>query len=274
MRRWEPLTLVAMLAVSTPVLAQTHDTTTIGSDCAPCHTPHAAAPGPYLLVPGDGGAGGDGGGGGSAASLASVVDPALSRTTLSCLRCHSTPALRDAARQPNSRIGPEISPRSYLGDLNDDHPLARGDARGVVRPPPRRVGIALRSRVRSSVAITPRGGLRLPECTTCHDVHSRNQLIPEADAQRAMCLDCHDAAKYGVQNHNSLACEECHDLHGGSEASLLAERNPEVLCTSCHDPSAASFSLREGRTTVLRGPPGHPQRPPGRSCLSCHAAHR
>lgn len=274
MRRWELLALVTMLAVSTPALAQTHDGTTIGGDCSPCHTPHGAASGPFLLVPGDDGAGGDVSGGGSAASLASVVDPALGRTTLSCLRCHSTPALRDAVRQPNSRLESEIAPSSYLGDLSDDHPLARSDDRGVVRPPPRRAGSAIRSRVWSSGGTTPVGGVRLPECTTCHDVHSRNQLIPEADLQRAMCLGCHDAAKYGIQSHNSLACGECHDLHGGSEATLLAERNPDVLCTSCHDPTAASFSLREGRTTVLRGPPGHPQRPPTGSCLSCHAAHR
>lgn len=273
MRRWELLALVTMLAGSTPVLAQTHDGTTIGGDCSPCHTPHGAASGPFLLVPGDDGAGGDVSGGGSAASLASVVDPALGKTTLSCLRCHSTPALSDAARQPHSRRESEIAPSSYLGDLSDDHPLARGDDRGVVRPRLRRAGSALRSRVKRSVATTAGQGVRLPECTTCHDVHSRNQLIPEADAQRAMCLACHDVAKYGVQSHNSLACGECHDLHGGSEASLLADRNPEALCTSCHDPTAAPLSLREGRTTFRRGPQGHPQGRPSGSCLSCHAAH-
>ncbi len=233
--------LFAGFAATTPLRGQ-HPTAT--GACELCHAAHRPGDA-YLLVAGEPGP---------------AQAPALTAASRSCLRCHMTPSLR--SRQPE--FGGEsplpLAPGRYLGaDLSRGHPLGTPDP-GRLLSPPR----AWRD---------PRlGPGRLGEwaselgCTSCHDPHSRAGPLPDAERVQAICTECHERGRYGLRGHATVACVECHELHGtvADGAALVRGANTETLCWSCHDRGVAALGLKAA-------PPGHLS---DRRCTGCHAVHR
>ena len=110
-----------------------------------------------------------------------------------------------------------------------------------------------------------------------------------ASARAATCLKCHAGAqdlhdwKRGDHALASVACTDCHKVHGGAGEHLLAKTTPS-LCYGCHLEIKAKFALLEhhkvnegvvscvdchrphGKSTppLMRGSTGQ------RDCLRCH----
>ncbi len=198
----------------------------------------------------------------------------VSPTSRSCLRCHATPSARasDPAFENHPLTEGTASDWTFLGSLTDDHPLAQaGDGNGAV---------SYRSRwLRSSasgVSRTPTAGsstMPLPECTSCHNVHSGPDPALNEEGQQGLCLECHATAEY-LGGHVTTACTSCHALHGGRDFSLLREANVDFLCQSCHDPAGADWPSRGVAPPVI-----DPQRHDGGpdigfgGCSNCHPVH-
>lgn len=200
-----------------------------------------------------------------------VVDPGPA--SRSCLRCHVSPGVR--LRQPEfERAGSgSAADGAYLRtDFSDDHPIGRinGRSRPLVDVSFRNPSVERLSGMRRS--FDPFSQHQL-ECTTCHDPHDRGGSSPGPEKQQVLCGTCHEHAVHGRDPHNaSLACSDCHGMHGGSEMSLLAERDSDVLCASCHGGGVAPSGDLDRRAALLQGPQGHLQAQPGR-CITCHPVH-
>ncbi len=218
------------------------------------------------------------GGGAGAANLVTGPDLAFTRgvsaVSRSCLRCHATPDIRasDPALAASAHADASAPARSFLGDLADDHPLARVGGRTDVK---RRSARWLRESVsgtRRRGALAADEEVLPPECTSCHAVHSGPDPILIEDGQRGICLECHEPAR-SLAGHVSLVCTKCHALHGGKDVALLQESSTDLLCRSCHDPAAPSPTNVAAPQLLLRRHVGSAERATV-SCLSCHPVHR
>lgn len=267
-----PLALILAALLVPSVGAAQHDDLVLVdpeySGCALCHASHnrasGAEGGAYALrldpLPG-------------VWSMRSNRGVVLGAASRSCLRCHLTPEVR--LRQPEFRGGGgPVGEGAYLrADLTDDHPVGRLDTDrvplvdGAFGPPSS-------SRVQPFGAAGPMGQHTM-ECTTCHDPHDRWSSIPDADRQRVLCGACHDPAIHASDpRHADLACSDCHGMHGGHDDALLAERDPDQVCTACHGGGPAlSKAASRREPALLMGPRGHIE-PPAGTCISCHPAHR
>ncbi len=213
-------------------------------ECELCHAAHRPGEA-YLLVAGQPGP---------------AQTAPLGAVSRSCLRCHTTPSLR--RRQPEFAGEAPLTSAAgrYLGvDLSGGHPLGAPD-RGRLLSPVR----AWRD---------PRLGPGRPgewtvelKCTTCHDPHARSGPLPDGERLRSVCMGCHELGRYGLGSHATVACTDCHALHGAlSDAgALLRGVDAETLCRSCHDRRVAPLGLSPAT------PPGHPA---ARTCSGCHAVH-
>ena len=255
------LVVPAGLAAWTPARAQHAEAAAAvvspeASGCDMCHTPHV---------------------GGGASEYGLRVDDipvmqtapgGLGTVSRSCLRCHATPDLR--ARQPGFKGNARSAAAGgkYLQlNLADDHPLGRTDRS---RWPQLDDGWAdwNGSRARSGLLPEAGAGASSLECTTCHEPHSRTASSPDPRRQQLLCGSCHDPARYGAQSHSPLACSDCHQLHGGTETTLLAEPTADLLCVSCHSPGGSN----RRSSGAVRPPQGHTE-PPRGSCNDCHIVH-
>jgi predicted CXXCH cytochrome family protein len=199
-----------------------------------------------------------------------ATDP--SPVSRSCLRCHVSQNVR--ARQPEFVGGAAVSVAEgiYLQtDLSDDHPLGRvtDRSRGLVDTSVRDPRIT-RSPILGN-RLDPFDDHTL-ECTTCHDPHDRFGGVPDNEAQRRLCGGCHEWTLHRGPGHRSLACTDCHGMHGGSELALLAKRDPDLVCNTCHGGIPVSLEKWRGENISLQAPRGHFQPPAGR-CITCHPVH-
>lgn len=121
-------------------------------------------------------------------------------------------------------------------------------------------------------------------CESCHgpgeahassgdksDIRNPARLAPEG--ANASCLDCHSKTKglmfWHGSTHEGYSCLTCHKVHG-SHDKLLAQRNENDLCVSCHLNVRADLFKRSRHpmrdTSSLSGD--------GKmTCSSCHNAH-
>jgi len=212
-------------------------------NCMICHGAHGRGrTGTLLRQPGS-------------AGVPAELDPA-SRT---CLRCHSTPELR--GRQP------EFAERlptdgAFLGPtLLDDHPMGRpgapGDPDGYGVPRPG-AGGSLRVEI-----APPRVG-----CTACHDAHSRTG-VPTPSEQVQLCGGCH-MGPMTAPGHPSLACSDCHRMHGSMGRGLVGTGGVDGRCRTCHG-LGATGQPSAGPAAVSRVGPEHYPGP--ESCTTCHPVH-
>ncbi len=252
--------------------------------CGLCHASHAktaanACDGRsatvFLLVPPDPSQRGTSADCGPAASAGTLGND-LSAVSRSCLRCHGTPDAR--ARDPILGAVPQTAfsnPR-FLGDLADDHPLARPANRPdprLLRARPLGIALGTRGSGNAAPAPVPAGDLSLPECTSCHQVHGGPDPVLNPQSQVGVCVRCHAATLY-LDRHAPVACAACHEVHGGGEPVLLRQQSVELLCRSCHDPSAALAPQSETVVPMSTSRAEHQGTgAASRNCLSCHAPH-
>ncbi len=230
--------------------------------CGLCHAAHLAAAGAYSLRSESGS--------GSAPQQAIGISR-LGPSSQSCLRCHSTAAVRLRQAEFAPAASAVLEPGTYLQlDLTDDHPV------GLVEP-----SVALRrmTLLRTGGRVGPTGLQRggadpTIECTTCHDPHRRTGPVSAAE-ERVLCAGCHEPTRYGLRTHAGLACTDCHALHGGSQVGLLRTHGADVLCRTCHEPGSPARAGDSGTVAVPRTPAGHPTGAGAAAagCLSCHRAH-
>lgn len=107
------------------------------------------------------------------------------------------------------------------------------------------------------------------KCLACHAAHaSEHKGLLVADAEES-CTTCHDLrAKLeplALPNRSphppvmNGKCLDCHDPHGGADATLLKAPQSE-LCVSCHADLKPSFQLEFPHAAI-------------EVCTSCHAGH-
>lgn len=263
-----------LVAAATPSVAQHLGAGASGDPtqqaCAACHGMHVRGQG----VAGLRVDGGD-------LRVSRSVTPKLGDVSISCLRCHATAGGRARVEPVEGSTPPSITDGLYLGpDLSDDHPL--GEIERDRRLLPDDGILTLRSRrVRRDVrTLRSRSPTETIECTTCHDPHSRTGPVPPPGEEAMLCGGCHDAGTYALGLHSSVACSDCHALHGARGDALLSEHEENRLCESCHG-RGANFAptTRDRDSRLLRllvapgvAPRGHVLSPGGR-CGDCHPAH-
>mgnify|MGYP001821984089 CR=1 FL=1 len=273
---------ISLVACGTPVLAQHVETPGIVDPdlgkCRLCHRSHVSATSPYLLQV-------DGG------SAGTYPSPGLDGSSESCLRCHWTASLRD--QQTEFIVPADPFATTYLGPrLGDDHPLGHQGgsgpggtdllaSMGVLTeedrlPSPGGMSVPL-----FNVSLAPDGSI---QCFTCHEPHAPGSaMVPDMIEQITLCELCHVPYMPSPNEHTSLACTDCHRLHGGSMPGLMRDPDTNAVCLTCHSTTPA-FSIMAGTTgfggtsgggvplSVTSAPVGHELPPPG-DCIACHPQH-
>jgi predicted CXXCH cytochrome family protein len=196
--------------------------------------------------------------------------PGLSPASGNCLECHSTPERR-VARAVDPGRGPlPIARGRFLGaGTQGNHPIGKERSTSGLRfdlrrgsGPGRATGpVSARERLVGDADVA---------CSSCHVPHGSFADLAGSGDERTACLSCHDPEFYAFRGHFTPTCSDCHSLHGARGPSLLAERDPDVQCSACHDGSGASAMIRV--EPGLRGPSGHDDFQAGR-CTDCHKIH-
>jgi DmsE family decaheme c-type cytochrome len=108
----------------------------------------------------------------------------------------------------------------------------------------------------------------LIKCDDCHNPHGTVQAkqVRTSAVQDAVCYTCH-AEKRGpfVFEHQSVkieGCQACHTPHGSPNMHLLKVSNVNLLCLSCHTPSAEN---------APGAPSFHNQAAQYQACTLCHS---
>ncbi|MAG56086.1 MAG: hypothetical protein CMJ83_07330 [Planctomycetes bacterium] len=123
-------------------------------------------------------------------------------------------------------------------------------------------------------------------CTDCHSLLG-DPLESPTRRQSRTCGRCHtkETAEFRLPNHHpipegAMACTSCHPAHGG-RARVLADRQMERRCTSCHQRTAGPFVFeheadRTDGCSACHHPHGSRNRrllkqwPVKNLCLQCH----
>jgi DmsE family decaheme c-type cytochrome len=102
-------------------------------------------------------------------------------------------------------------------------------------------------------------------CTSCHDVHNRNDKVRVKAMQTEVCFTCHKEQRTQTNkaSHHPLAegkmfCSSCHNVHGNNPKHL-AKRSTNETCYTCH--------------MEKRGPFVHNHQPVAEDCGICHQPH-
>jgi predicted CXXCH cytochrome family protein len=105
------------------------------------------------------------------------------------------------------------------------------------------------------------------ECLTCHDPHGTGHKGILRNAQKDLCVSCHD----GIAAHNEARvthppvvegrCTSCHEPHG-SEAAHLVPADVSKACMACHKSVEISMAGSGRHAPYKEG-----------ECLSCHEPH-
>jgi DmsE family decaheme c-type cytochrome len=91
----------------------------------------------------------------------------------------------------------------------------------------------------------------------------------DAKARSEACLSCHEKKKdffqFGRSVHKlaAVACDDCHQVHGGGRETPLLKAKETDLCLSCHQEVKGKFYLPT-RHKVLEG---------AMKCTDCHTPH-
>jgi hypothetical protein len=152
-----------------------------------------------------------------------------------CVDCHGVHDLRPASDS-----------RSKVHPLNIAQTCARCHADAVYMKP---YGIPTDQFAKYNIsvhheAMTTRGDLSAPTCTTCHGNHGA--APPGVDSVKNVCSNCHvfQAQMYEKSSHKTVfqaaglpGCVVCHSNHGithPTDAKLGT--GPEGVCMQCHSP--------------------------------------
>jgi hypothetical protein len=166
-----------------------------------------------------------------------------------CIDCHSV-----------HDIKPPSDPRATVNPVNVAKTCSRCHADAATMKP---YGIptdqfANYSKSVHHDAITKRGDLSAPTCTTCHGNHGA--APPGVDKVQNVCSTCHvfQAQMYEKSSHkdafnkaNLPGCVVCHSNHAithPTDAKLAA--GPEAVCMTCHTKGDRCDQARE---TLLAG---------------------
>ncbi len=103
-------------------------------------------------------------------------------------------------------------------------------------------------------------------CADCHDSHvARDPMLLPA-SQSAVCATCHQGVVAQTRKHFShplamaeMACSDCHNPHGGTDAESFVRETANETCYSCH--------------AEKRGPYLWEHAPVAEDCGTCHAPH-
>ena len=102
-------------------------------------------------------------------------------------------------------------------------------------------------------------------CTSCHQVHARNDKVMGKQTQTEVCFTCHkeQRAQINKPSHHpvvegKMACSSCHNVHGDNPKQLVKASTNET-CYTCH--------------MEKRGPFVHNHEPVSEDCGICHQPH-
>jgi predicted CXXCH cytochrome family protein len=245
--------------------------------CRLCHRAHVSSMQPYLLLM-------------DSEAMGTYPSPGIDGSSESCLRCHWTAALRDQQSEFLAPADPLAT--SYLGpQLGDDHPIGRqgGGSGSGGTDPLASMGSLTEDPLASpagmsvplfNVSLAPDGSI---QCFTCHEPHAPGStIVPDMIEQLTLCEVCHVPYMPSPTEHTSLACTDCHRLHGGAMPGLLRDPDTNAVCLTCHS-TTPTFLLMAGDVTagsmdggvplsVTSAPVGHELPPPG-ECIACHPQH-
>jgi DmsE family decaheme c-type cytochrome len=109
-------------------------------------------------------------------------------------------------------------------------------------------------------------GMHDVACISCHRAHPVEAKLHSRREQNEACVTCHrkQAMEGNLPYHHpvreaKMACNDCHDPHGGPAANNLKTASLNQLCLGCH----AEFE----------GPFTYQHVPVTESCLKCHTSH-
>lgn len=122
-------------------------------------------------------------------------------------------------------------------------------------------------------AYGPKGELQAGNCEACHGPRSKHaenpgkDLVVAAAKQTDICLQCHQGGNriyWQSSAHSSNGCASCHTvMEKKSDKALLAAKDEEALCYSCHADVRAQMNKAYH----------HPVREGKMSCSDCHNVH-
>jgi len=102
-------------------------------------------------------------------------------------------------------------------------------------------------------------------CTSCHQVHARQDKVRNKTTQADMCFACHkeQRAQVNKPSHHpiiegKMTCSSCHNVHGDNPKQLIKSSTNDT-CYSCH--------------MEKRGPFVHNHQPVSEDCGICHQPH-
>lgn len=102
-------------------------------------------------------------------------------------------------------------------------------------------------------------------CTSCHQVHARNDKVMGKMTQTETCFSCHkeQRAQVNKPSHHpviegKMTCSSCHNVHGDNPKQLVKASTNET-CYTCH--------------MEKRGPFVHNHQPVSEDCGICHQPH-
>lgn len=242
--------------------------------CSVCHTPHEAD-NPQLTI-------------------ASGAE--------NCYRCHAAMKTRLAAA--TSRHPPvDASCRECHEPHASSHPMMlRVDRMELCLSCHEPIAATVRTATEQHGALFVQHG-----CENCHDAHGSGEPALLKTRVDEVCAQCHAQPQKGYDGREIKAvsaqvqrsrflhgpvregqCQECHQVHGSSNARLLAQAFPATfyqkfdvtnyaLCFSCHEKA----TVMEAETTTLTGFRNgdrnlhfiHVNAEKGRSCRACHEMH-
>jgi len=123
-------------------------------------------------------------------------------------------------------------------------------------------------------------------CTSCHQVHVRQDKVRDKVAQAEVCFTCHKEQRAQLSRpsrhpikEGKVVCSDCHNPHGSAGEKMLARDNVNDTCYQCHaekrGPFVRSHQPVQEDCSICHNPHGttNPnllkQRPPF-LCQSCH----
>ena len=103
-------------------------------------------------------------------------------------------------------------------------------------------------------------------CTSCHTLHVGDDPVLATATQPEICFTCHKTKRAETKRpfshpieQGEMACSDCHNPHGSSGPSLLAENTVNETCYGCH--------------AEKRGPFLWEHQPVREDCTHCHRPH-
>ena len=103
-------------------------------------------------------------------------------------------------------------------------------------------------------------------CTSCHEVHTRNDRVLAKPTQMEVCFNCHKTQRAQIHRTSThpllvgkMSCSDCHNPHGSTGPKLMVKNSVNETCYTCH--------------AERRGPFLWEHSPVSDDCTSCHTPH-